>query len=110
MLPKNKRIPRELFTSILKSRRFANSAHFSVRLGDSASKSARVAVSVSKKVSKLAVTRNTVRRRAYTCISPLLASLPAGLYLIMAKAGAEKIKGEALALELAGLLKAVERS
>jgi ribonuclease P protein component len=110
MLSQRQRIPRKLFAEILTSRRFFHSLHFSLRLGLSNEKQARVAVSVSKKVSKSAVVRNTVRRRAYSVVSPLLASLPTGLYLIMAKVGAEKIKGEALQKEISALLKATERS
>jgi|SRR6185312_7399807 len=110
MLPKNKRIPRSLFSEILKSRRFAHSAHFSLRIGSSPSKASRLAVSVSKKVSKSAVVRNTIRRRAYSAVAAELPSLPAGLYLVVAKSGAEKIKGEALEKELVTLLKAGERS
>lgn len=110
MLPKNKRIPRLLFSEILKSRHFTHSPHFSLRLGLSDEKFARVAVSVSKKVSKSAVVRNAIRRRAYSVLFSQISSLPAGLYLFVAKAGAEKIKGEALEKEIGVLLKAAERS
>lgn len=110
MLPKTKRIPRSLFPEILKSRHFAHSAHFSLRIGISSQPSARIAVSVSKKISKSAVVRNTIRRRAYSALSHQLAMLPKGLYLVVAKAGADKVKGEALEKELFALLKASERS
>jgi len=110
MLPKNKRIPRSLFPAILLSRNFAHSAHFSVRFAVNAGKPPRVAVSASKKVSKSAVVRNAIRRRTYSVISPLLPSLPEGLYLFVAKVGAEKVKGEALEKEIRELLKVSERS
>jgi ribonuclease P protein component len=110
MLPKNKRIPRSLFSEILKSRHFTHSAHFSLRIGVSGEKTARAAVSVSKKVSKSAVVRNSIRRRTYSALAPHLPSLSTGLYLVVAKSGAEKLKGEALNKEIGALLKAGERS
>ena len=69
------------------------------------SETARLAVSVSKKVSKSAVVRNTVRRRTYAAARTLLPSLGKKLFLVIAKPGVEMVKGEALLSELAGLLK-----
>jgi ribonuclease P protein component len=62
-------------------------------------------VSVSKKVAKSAVVRNAIRRRSYAALEPRLQSLPRGLYLLSAKPGADKLRGEALEAELSALLK-----
>lgn len=108
MLPKNRRIERSLFSELLKTGRYANSAHFTVRFSPSYDSQAKIAVSVSKKVSKLAVTRNTVRRRVYAALSPILHTLPSYLFLIIAKPGAERVKGEELKIELKELFKSIE--
>ncbi len=62
--------------------------------------SPRVAASVSKKISKLAAARNTYRRRIYSAARPILSELEPNLYLIVAKKGIDKVKGEALTNEL----------
>ncbi|MDB5254094.1 MAG: rnpA [Parcubacteria group bacterium] len=103
MLPKDKRLPRELFTELLERSKYANSLHFSLRyvLGSST----RVGVSVSKKISKKAVVRNRTRRRVYFAVQSL--DLPSGLLLFVAKKGAETLKGEVLHKELQNLLGSV---
>ena len=103
MLSKKERIPRELFTSFRGGRLF-HSSHFLLRQ-DLGGSSARIGVSVSKKVSKKAVVRNLVRRRAYSALAPLLPTLPSGMYVFSAKPGAQALKGENLSAELAELLK-----
>ena len=103
MLSKNKRIPRALFKPLLESKKYFNSQNFSLRVAPS--EETRVAVSVSKKVSKLAVVRNKIRRRAYSAVLELIPKLSKTLFLIIAKPGAEKIKGDALKDELGKLLK-----
>lgn len=60
-------------------------------------------ISVSKKVAKKAVTRNLIRRRLRPVLREL--KLSPAKYLIVAKPGAEKLKGEALKSELAMLFK-----
>ena len=65
----------------------------------------KVAVSVSKKVSKMANLRNRTRRRAYAAIEKVIDSLPNKHFLVIAKPGAEKLQGQAILSELAGLLK-----
>lgn len=104
MLPKRNRIPRAEFKAILGSRRFAHSTHFSLRVAPAAG-TPRAAVSVSKKVSKSAVVRNGVRRRAYAVLESELGGLSSGLYLFSAKPGAQKLRGTELAGELRSLLK-----
>lgn len=105
MLPKKRRIPRKLFSELLVNSRYVNSPNFSLRfkIGQSI-KETRIGVTVSKKVSKSAVVRNTIRRRAYSSISNLVPKVSHGLFLFVAKAGAEKLKGENLTNELQKLL------
>lgn len=103
MLPKSKRIPRKSFPEIIKTGKIFNSNHFTLR--KSSSKELRVAVSVSKKVSKKAVIRNRTRRRVYSSMRKLLPFLEFGLYLIIAKVGADKLKGELLESELKKLFR-----
>jgi ribonuclease P protein component len=103
MLSKERRIERKLFKPLLESRNYLHSEHFMLKTAPSAQ--AKAAVSVSKKVSKSAVARNRVRRRAYAAIHTLFPTLGAKLYLVSAKPGSEKLKGEAIASELAGLIK-----
>lgn len=68
---------------------------------------AKVAVSVSKKVSKRAVVRNRIRRRTYSAIRKLLPNLSNNLFLLIAKPRAENVRGEKLKNELAELFKKV---
>jgi ribonuclease P protein component len=106
MLPKERRIPRSLFQTLINpgngsaKPRFSNSKHFSLRVAGASESPARVAVSVSKKVSKSAVLRNRTRRRAYSAISALLPGLKPGLYFVSAKPGADKLAGAELKAEL----------
>ena len=65
---------------------------------------ARVAVSVSKKISKQAVERNGIRRRAYAVVSKIISNLEPGLYLILAKPGAKGLHGQNLENEINKLL------
>jgi len=49
-----------------------HSSHFSIRIGQNGSKKSRFSCVVSKKVSKLAVARNLLRRRFYSALSEIL--------------------------------------
>lgn len=109
MLRKGERIERALFADILKSRNFVNSPHFTLRVSTGLSGGAKLAVSVSKKVAKSAVARNTTRRRAYAVLESRVKALSPGLYLFVAKKGAETLRGEKLFLEIESLLKGFER-
>jgi ribonuclease P protein component len=102
MLPKRSRIPRELFSELLQSSKYAQSPHFTLRfrLGG---ETGRFGVSVSKKISKSAVTRNTVRRRVYAALYPSIQMFPKGLFLVVAKTGSPNIKGEKLQKEISNL-------
>lgn len=103
MLAKKNRIPRKLFKNLLEEKRYFNSPHFSLRVAHSTD-NARIAVSVSKKVSKKAVDRNKLRRRAYATVLPMVKDLRNKFYLISAKPGAEKLKMEQLREEIMNLL------
>ncbi len=104
MLPKKRRISRALFSELLKERNFVYSEHFTLRFSFPKEGSiSKVGVSVSKKVSKSAVKRNSVRRRVYTAISKILPQTSQGLFLLIAKPGAEKLKGDVLMKEMVEL-------
>ena len=79
--------------------------HFYLRV--TSSDKVKVIISVSKKISKKAVVRNTVKRRVRAIMWELLKNLKPGTYLIVAKPGAEKIRGQNLKDELAELFKKV---
>jgi ribonuclease P protein component len=99
MLKKSERIPRSLFGTILTSDFKLNTKNFFIRVAPTMDH-ARVAVSVSKKVSKKAVVRNKIRRRVYSALRSELKKLKPNMYLVVAKPGSDKIKGEALISEL----------
>lgn len=69
---------------------------FSLRV--SPSDKVEIIISVSKKVSKNAVVRNTVKRRILPILKKL--SLKPAKYLLIAKPGAENLKGKTLEDEL----------
>lgn len=98
-------MPRELFKELLEKSRYVNSTYFSLRYRLSHESEPKIGVSVSKKISKKAVVRNTLRRRVYSSLRPSLAGLPKGLFLFVAKPGAEKLRGQSLQDEIELLLK-----
>ncbi len=89
----------------MESRKYFNSEHFSLRVAPS--KEIRIAVSVSKKISKKAVVRNKIRRRAYSIVKEFVPILPKNLFLLIAKSGSDKVRGEDLRKELSLLFKKV---
>jgi ribonuclease P protein component len=102
MLPKKKRLTRALFKPLLNAREQAHSPHFWLKAIPA--ESPRLGVSVSKKVAKSAVVRNRIRRRVYTELARLNSALRPAYYLVVAKSGAEKIRGEELKNELKSLV------
>jgi len=105
MLPKNSRLPRELFPELLKTSKYVNSTAFSLRFSNVSSFSRpRVAVSVSKKISKSAVVRNRVRRRVYSILRSLILQISNGAYLFVVKPGVEKLDIEKIKSEVMKLL------
>jgi len=103
MLPKKRRISRQIFSKLPGTSFQKSSKHFSLR--STAAEEARVAVLVSKKVAKQATVRNKIRRRTYSATRTLVPHLSKKLFLIIAKKGAENIRGEKLKTELAELLR-----
>lgn len=77
--------------------------HFSLRT--SPADRPKLIISVSKKTAKKAVTRNLVKRRVRAVVRPLLPKLTPKTYLLVARPGAENLKGALLKQELAELLK-----
>jgi ribonuclease P protein component len=61
-------------------------------------------ISVSKKISKKAVIRNRIRRRIRPILKNFISHLKPATYFIIAKSGAEEIKGKALEKELKSLM------
>lgn len=74
-------------------------SHFSLRF--SPSPEPKLVISVSKKVAKKAVTRNLVKRRVRAVMRGMQPKT--GTYLIVARAGAENVKGKELEHELSQL-------
>ena len=68
------------------------------------SQTVKVIISVSKKISKKAVIRNRIRRRVRPIVREFISHLNPATYFIIAKPGAEKIKGETLEKELKSLM------
>jgi len=77
-------------------------AHFYLRVTPAAR--ATLIISVSKKISKKAVVRNRIRRRVRPILQKFTSHLKPATYFIIAKPGAEEIKGEALEKELKSLM------
>ncbi|MFZ2048899.1 MAG: ribonuclease P protein component [Minisyncoccia bacterium] len=100
MLPRHLRIKRGLYKELILGSRFVHSPHFTLRYIKIEGQKSKVGVSVSKKVAKSAVTRNTVRRRVYDCVSPYLEKYKQYLLLVVAKSGAQFVKGEKLNAEI----------
>lgn len=65
----------------------------------------RIIITVSKKISKKAVVRNRIRRRVRPILRKFIPNLKPATYFIVAKPGAEKIKGKKLENELIRLIK-----
>lgn len=100
MLPKNRRIPRDTLKDTSRFGKSLNSQHFFLKVIPAPSGVARFSVSVSKKISKKAVVRNRTRRRIYSSIKASLLGIAPGLYILSAKTGVDRLKGEVLGREL----------
>jgi ribonuclease P protein component len=77
--------------------------HFYLRL--TKADTVKVIISVSKKVSKKAVIRNRIKRRVRAAMQKFHQTLKPAQYLIIAKIGAENVKGEELKKELLRLIR-----
>ena len=74
---------------------------FSLRI--SPSDKAEVIISISKKVSKSAVIKNTIRRRIRPLVKKM--TLKPAQYLLIVRNGAEKLKGKTLEAELIKIMR-----
>jgi ribonuclease P protein component len=79
--------------------------HFYLRF--SSSDEIKLVISVSKKISKKAVVRNTIKRRTRAVMRDLIKDMKPGTYMIVAKSGADKIKGKELEKELLMLIRSI---
>lgn len=98
MLPKSKRLSTEAFKEIIEKGQSIHSPFLIVRTIPKEGPS-RFAVSVPKKVAKLAVTRNKIRRQVYEVIAKLSVK-PGYKVVIIAKAGLDKLDYTSLTQEL----------
>jgi len=95
MLPKNRRIERKEFNQIITQGKRYNSQSFTLYLSKieprEASFPSKFSFSVSKKVAKLAVNRNKLRRRGYSIIGRKLEVIKPGFFMFfLYKKGFEK--------------------
>lgn len=114
MLSKQSRISRKDFKIFFekspdrqgRSGGYFNSPNFTLKVSREEAKVPKFAVSVSKKVSKHAVDRNRVRRRAYSALRGVDAK--PGLYLLIAKPSTLGLKGDKLKSEISKLIGSVK--
>lgn len=104
MIPKKSRITRENFEKVMKKGGLLNSSLFSLRFLQNPYKTTHFSVVVSKKVAKTAVSRNRIRRRAYSVLKKEVYSSEkpyppeqgvrswGGFIILFAKKGAETAK------------------
>lgn len=107
MLGKSQRLSRRAFSTTFRSGRRYQSPHLTLIHAPAAHFAG--AVVVGKKVAKLAVTRNRVRRRLTATLreSPVTTQYP-GAFIIITKPGAASISRRALRAELVELLARVD--
>jgi ribonuclease P protein component len=108
MLPKRRRLTRQLFPTNTRSSLVAHTEHFSLRTLPTTSGGARVSVVVSKKVAPRAVDRHTVKRRVYTVAHK--ETYAPGAYVFFAKAGAHTISFREVHDEILSLFSEARRS
>jgi ribonuclease P protein component len=89
MLPKSKRLRTEAFNEIIKKGHSFHGPFLIVRAAQKEG-STRCAVSVPKKVAKLAVNRNKIRRQVYSIVEKLDVK-PSFEIIIIMKIGSEKL-------------------
>lgn len=110
MFSKNERLDRTEFTRYFKIGKRTQSENFT--LFYSPASVLAVAVVVGKKVHKLAVDRNTLRRRVYATLRSVLDEKTGtvGIYIIISKPTAKIITQAAIAPEIKTLLATVLKS
>ena len=108
MLKRQNRINRKLFQSILKKSKIYSDDFFTVRFLQDGGSFPRAAVSVSKKVSTLAVARNLMRRRVIAILERHLANIKKNSsILLFPKKTTADLSFEALEREILHLLKKI---
>lgn len=99
MLPKSLRLTRQTFPDTRGMKR-VTSAHFSISYGDSTS--GGVAVVISKKVARLAVSRHLLKRRVLAVLRPYVS--PKRILVVHTRAGAASLSFPELKEELLSLV------
>ena len=108
MLPKINKLKKERdFGELFKKGRSFKNNFLILKIIQNNSQENHFGFIISKKVSKKAVVRNKIRRRVYSAVHNLMPELSDNLFLLIAKAGSENIKGQDLKDELVELLKKV---
>lgn len=106
MLPKNRRIKRQIFSDLLSKGKRFSTAHllaFLVKKGDKSL--SQFAVSVSKKICKKAVDRNKYRRQSYAIISSHIKDISNGFFcLFVFKRGSYPVSFNQLESEIDNIL------
>jgi len=106
MLPKKQRINRALFQEVLSKGARYHSPHLSLCVLWKATNTRQFAFVVSKKILRLAVTRNKVRRRGYAIVRGLKEEVsPSIVGAFFFKKGAERLLFVALKQEIRDLLR-----
>ena len=106
MLPKKNRITRKDFPAPPKQGFRVFSELFSGMVYPEKGQHIKVSIVVSKKTAKLAVMRNTLKRRFYAAIQPLLSNMDQGaLVVLYPKKGSEKTLVSTIKEELVAALK-----
>lgn len=102
MVPKTNRINREDFEKVMKKGGFLNSTFFSLRFLKNPLNTTHFGVVVSKKVSKTAVSRNKIRRRAYSILRKNIKN--PYFSILIAKKGVEKAEFSEVQADIIKLL------
>ena len=82
MIPRRRRLTKGLFDDVMSGARPSHSALFVIRYVKSEGPS-RFSVTVPKKIAKSAVSRNKLRRRAYSALYPLLPKVKDGIHGVL---------------------------
>jgi ribonuclease P protein component len=100
MLPRSQRNSKGVFNEIIQKGSFLNCNFFIIRTVKTQTES-HFSVSVPKKVSKLAVERNKIRRRVYSAIQKFGKRIATGYNAILImKQGSEKLEFDELTKEI----------
>jgi len=105
MLPRNRRINKEIIENVLKTGKSKQSSYFSVKYMASGTEKSRFTFVVSSGVAKKAVDRNFLKRRCRYVIGKNLGKIKDGFILMFfAKKGAESLTFKEIETEILSLL------